>query len=166
MLENMASNVLGMHEWANNLTKLASRGMNKDLLDELTMKGPEAYKEVAAFAQMTAEQLSEANNLYLMYGRTQTLVENQAKANIDFAGGNKNALKGFLNPDGLFGLSESTLEDVNKALEFYESHLNKKVSKLVVTEKTIAYEGGYDVGGNLRERGLQPHCSEGYFFCL
>lgn len=129
MLQNMASNVLGMHEWANNLTKLAERGMNKDLLDELTMKGPEAYKEVAAFASMTAEQLNEANNLYLMYGRTQTLVEKQAKANIDYAGGKKNALANFLNPDGLFGLTESTIQDVQNALDYYAEQLSKSAPK-------------------------------------
>lgn len=64
MLANMRSQVDGVAEWANNLQILAERGISQGLLQELGQLGPQGYAKVAAFVQMTDEQLQEANTLF------------------------------------------------------------------------------------------------------
>ena len=64
LLENMRSQVSGVKEWANNLKTLASRGIEKGLLQKLSELGPQGFEKVNAFVQMSDEQLKEANGLY------------------------------------------------------------------------------------------------------
>lgn len=64
LLENMRSQVSGVKEWANNLRLLAERGISQGLLSELAQLGPQGYEKVAAFTQMTQEELAEANALF------------------------------------------------------------------------------------------------------
>lgn len=64
MLNNMKSQVIGIRDWANNIQQLAIRGIDQGLLAKLSELGPQGYEKVAAFVQMTDEQLAEANVWY------------------------------------------------------------------------------------------------------
>ena len=64
MLTNMRSQLQGVTEWASNLQLLAERGIDQGLLAKLSELGPQGYEKVAAFVQMTDEQLAEAGYLF------------------------------------------------------------------------------------------------------
>lgn len=64
MLNNMASQVSGVRQWAENLKYLAERGIDDGLLQKLTELGPAGYEKVAAFVNMTDEQLQMAGSLF------------------------------------------------------------------------------------------------------
>lgn len=64
MINNMRSQVDGVREWAQNLKDLAEDGIEHGLLEELAKLGPQGYETVAAFKDMTTDQLAEANELW------------------------------------------------------------------------------------------------------
>ena len=64
MLSNMASQVSGVRQWSENLQYLAQRGIDDGLLKSLTEMGPAGYEKVAAFVNMTDEQLAMASQLF------------------------------------------------------------------------------------------------------
>ncbi len=65
MLANMQSQVDGLQNWADNIQELAERGISKGLLQKLADMGPEGAGYVAAFVDMTEEELKKANELYV-----------------------------------------------------------------------------------------------------
>lgn len=65
MLDRMWENVRRVGQWSRQLAELAARGMSEGLLNMLKDLGPAGAAKVDAFARMTAEQLQEANRLYL-----------------------------------------------------------------------------------------------------
>lgn len=64
LLSNMESQVVGLTQWAENMEKLADRGINQGLLKQLAEMGPEGAGYVAAFVSMTDEELQKANDLF------------------------------------------------------------------------------------------------------
>ncbi len=64
LLENMQSQIDGVTNWADNMALLADRGVNQGILDKLAEMGPQGTTYVEAFANMTDEQLKEANKLW------------------------------------------------------------------------------------------------------
>ena len=64
LLANMRSQIQGMTEWAAQMQALAAKGIDKGLYEKLAMMGPQGAEYVGAFAQMTAEELAEANQLW------------------------------------------------------------------------------------------------------
>ena len=64
LLANMRSQIQGMTEWAAQMQSLAARGLDQGLYQELAMMGPQGAEYVGAFAQMTAEELMQANQLW------------------------------------------------------------------------------------------------------
>lgn len=64
LLNNMRSQIEGMTKWANNMSALAAKGIDQGLYEKLAMMGPEGAQYVAAFNEMTAEELAQANNLW------------------------------------------------------------------------------------------------------
>lgn len=64
LLSNMESQVVGLTQWAENMEKLADRGINQGLLKQLAEMGPEGAGYVAAFVSMTDEELQKANELF------------------------------------------------------------------------------------------------------
>lgn len=129
MLHNMASQILGIQGWADNMTVLAARGMDQGLLEMLGNMGPQAYEKVMAFAQMTDEQLQEANNLYRMSTKLPGSAANQVFAGYTYAG--EMAAKGFSNAlDQYWGLIDpeamgrKTIEDIAAGMTDY-THVRK-----------------------------------------
>ena len=64
LLENMRGQVAGVTEWEQNLSALADKGINKGILQKLAEMGPQGSGYVAAFNNMTSDQLEEANSLW------------------------------------------------------------------------------------------------------
>lgn len=64
LLSNMESQINGITNWAEGIETLGIRGMSAELIQYLADMGPEGYKYVKAFLEMTDEEFSEANDLY------------------------------------------------------------------------------------------------------
>ena len=64
LLSNMESQILGITNWSNNLSALATKGIDQGLLQKLADMGPSGQKYVAAFVNMTGDELARANQLY------------------------------------------------------------------------------------------------------
>ena len=64
LINNMESQLRGMQNWANGIDMLAVRGMSGPLLQYLAEMGPEGYKYVEAFLEMTEDEFAQANSLY------------------------------------------------------------------------------------------------------
>ena len=156
MLQNMSSQILGIQGWADNLTLLAARGMDAGLLQKLGDMGPQAYAKVMAFAQMTDEQLQEANNMYQMSLKLPGSAANQVNAGYTYAA--EMAMKGFSNAlDRYWGLIDpsvigtKTLEQIEAAMTDYEEPLVKTAGRIGSgVNKTFVDEApGYEEGANI-----------------
>lgn len=64
LLSNMQSQVDGVSAWEQNLSSLADRGINQGILQKLAEMGPQGSGYVAAFNNMTDEELAKANDLW------------------------------------------------------------------------------------------------------
>jgi len=64
LLNNMRSQIEGMTNWATQMQQLATMGIDKGLYQKLAEMGPQGAEYVGAFANMTAEELQQANVLW------------------------------------------------------------------------------------------------------
>lgn len=135
MLHNMASNILGIQGWADNLAILAARGMDEGLLKKLGDMGPQAYEKVMAFAQMTDEQLLEANNLFRMSTKLPGSAANEVNASYKYAA--EMAMQGFSNALDYYWALISPEAMGTKTLEDIEAGMTEYVEPLEETARGI-----------------------------
>lgn len=64
LLSNMQSQIQGVEKWEQNLSGLADRGINANLLQYLAEMGPKGAGYVQTFADMTDEELASANEMW------------------------------------------------------------------------------------------------------
>ena len=64
LINNMKSQLRGVQNWSHGLDILTQRGISGPLLKHLSEMGPEGYKYVEAFLEMTESEFEEANELY------------------------------------------------------------------------------------------------------
>lgn len=64
LLANMQGQIEGVTNWADNMAMLADRGVNQGILEKLAEMGPQGSTYVQAFADMTDEQLQQANDMW------------------------------------------------------------------------------------------------------
>ncbi|MFJ3386834.1 tape measure protein [Lysinibacillus sp. NPDC086135] len=64
LMENLQSQVDGIKDWQDQFAKLSERGIDADLLKELSDLGVKALPELAALNSMTDDQLSRYSDLY------------------------------------------------------------------------------------------------------
>lgn len=64
LINNMKSQIRGVRNWASGLDILTARGISGPLLQYLSEMGPEGYKYVEAFLEMTEDEFAQANELY------------------------------------------------------------------------------------------------------
>lgn len=64
LINNMKSQLRGVQNWSHGLDILTQRGISGPLLQHLSEMGPEGYKYVEAFLEMTESEFEEANELY------------------------------------------------------------------------------------------------------
>ena len=67
MLDNMKSNVEGYEAWQKDLEALSKSGISDGLMSYLKGLGISGAEQVAAFAKMTGEELSQANDYWSKY---------------------------------------------------------------------------------------------------
>ena len=67
MLDNMKSNVEGYEAWRKDLEALSKSGISDELMSYLKGLGISGAEQVAAFAKMTKEELSQANDYWSKY---------------------------------------------------------------------------------------------------
>ena len=67
ILDNMKSNVEGYDAWQKDLEKLSKSGISDGLMSYLKGLGISGAEQVAAFAKMTSEELSKANDYWSKY---------------------------------------------------------------------------------------------------
>jgi len=131
LLGNMRSQIEGMTNWAAQMADLATKGIDKGLYEKLAMMGPQGAEYVGAFANMTAEELQEANTLW-----AQSLVlPGQAAAMVtgSFNSIGTNVVKGFAN--GITGNADLAINAVHGTNEEviditetdYETHSPSKL---------------------------------------
>lgn len=125
MLDNMKSNIDGFASWSHRLAVLAERGIDQALYQKLAEMGPKGYETVAAFVQMTDEQLQEANKLF---ATSMSLPESQAsivQAGFTYAG--EMAAKGFSTAlddhkqahAAAQGLAKAAIEGIDETLQIH-----------------------------------------------
>lgn len=105
LLNNMKSQIKGMTDWANNMNKLATMGIDQGLYKKLAEMGPQGAEYVGAFVQMSAEELGMANELWAESLVLPGAVANQIGANFESMG--ENTLIGYQN--GLDAQTNATL---------------------------------------------------------
>lgn len=64
LLANMQSQVDGVNQWGENITKLSNTTINDNLLTYLRDMGPEGAGYVSLFASMSEEEMAKANELW------------------------------------------------------------------------------------------------------
>lgn len=64
ILRNMEDQVAAMETWASDMQALAERGIDEGLLEKLAEMGPEGAGYVAAFIDMTDEEIQKASGLF------------------------------------------------------------------------------------------------------
>lgn len=72
LIKNLQSQISGVNEWSNKLLVLAQRGISQGILEELANMGPQGFKYVEAFIQMTGDELATVNDLWLKKGTLST----------------------------------------------------------------------------------------------
>ena len=105
LLNNMKSQIKGMTDWANNMNKLATMGIDQGLYKKLAEMGPEGAEYVGAFVSMSAEELGQANELWAESLVLPGAVAKQIGVNMNEVG--QNTLIGFQN--GLDAQTNQTL---------------------------------------------------------
>lgn len=64
MLENMASQVDAVMDWAQGITQLYARGFDEGLVQQIRELGPKGYETLNAFLDMSEDQIDQANQYY------------------------------------------------------------------------------------------------------
>lgn len=143
MLDILESQAKGVAQWSKELSALASRGLNRDILQDLANLGPEGYEKVHAFYKMTSDEIARSNELYA-----------QKLANMDLA--SRGIATQFSNAAiGGAGAYSKALEDVAESKGTFESAINAFSSTVTtgITEKSSAdlIAGGTDIGKALTD---------------
>lgn len=64
LIHNMESQLRGIRNWSNGINMLAGRGASAGLIQYLSEMGPQGYKYVESFLEMTSDQFAKANSLF------------------------------------------------------------------------------------------------------
>ena len=105
LINNMKSQITGMTNWANQMDKLATMGIDEGLYQKLAEMGPQGAEYVGAFVSMTADELGMANELWAESLVLPGAVANQISVNMKDIG--VNTLVGYQN--GLDAETNNTL---------------------------------------------------------
>ena len=105
VLANMQSQIDGVTNWAENMAALADKGVNQGLLQTLSEMGPKGAGYVAAFVEMSEEQLEKANELYV--DAVTLKVDTANEITQDWMTAGQNAVEGF--SDGILSGSDATV---------------------------------------------------------
>lgn len=172
LLENMQSQIDGVSNWADNMAILADRGVNQGIIDKLAEMGPQGSTYVQAFADMTDEQLKQANEMWSqsldmksgVEASVQGMIEQYA---ISLNGGKDriNAIMGEYGVNTVQGLvsaissSEQDVSDATRKVGDAATQGYKDELEIKSPSKVFKRLGGYTVEGLVS--GIKDKKSEG-----
>lgn len=122
LLKNMKSQLDGVAKWTGDLYSLSAKGLDQGLYKKLADMGPQGYKYVHAFTEMTREELAQAN----LYFATSLIFPSSGASNIieGYAQAGNWASTGFMNGinpkaanEAAKQLAENTLKTLEASLE-------------------------------------------------
>ena len=135
MIENMTSQITGMTEWATDMNKLATMGIDQGLLQKLAELGPEGADKVKAFVNMSADQLAQANTLWAQSLALPKQVTDMLMYDMQVAGANATVgLANGIAAESAKPVAETTevVEDVKEAVEGPEGLDEHSPSKFMI----------------------------------
>lgn len=88
LLDNMKSQIDGYASWAHRLNVVLARGLDRGIYQQLAEMGPQSYKYVSAFFEMTDAQIQEANQLFATENILPTEMTTQLMGAFTLAGTN------------------------------------------------------------------------------
>lgn len=160
LLKNMSDNLLGVTEWSNDMAMLAARGVSQPLLEKLGSLGPQGFKYVKAFVNMTDEELQEASSMWGMSLKLPSYAAEEVEASYKFAGemaakGYSNALDKYASMLDAYSIGELTMEQIQDALRDYTpkviNTLKDGIGGIPPAVTPPAEDAGDDIGGALGE---------------
>lgn len=139
MLNNIKSNYDGVKSWTDNLKNLASRGINKNLLEKLTNLGVSGAATVKSFVEMTDDELKKAGS---KYSKTFKMVGDSSLKEIeDYIKTGKNTFKEVYKSDDYTKASADIFTKTAKAYKDYAKTIGESLdpfSKFTLnTERSI-----------------------------
>lgn len=142
ILANMQSQIEGVSQWAENMDTLADRGINQGLLKYLADMGPQGAGYVAAFVEMTDEQLQEASKMF----EESVILSDSAAMNItdSYYGVGENASQGFA--DGTVDAIDAVIEANEKLAEGALNTLKQGLNEHSPSKETEDIGKNYDEG--------------------
>lgn len=123
ILKNMRENLNQVSQWADSMGRLAERGIDKGLYEKLEDLGPDGYKYVHAFMEMTDEELSQAGDMYTEALTLPTAAANRVMSGAMLAG--SNFVQGFQNGLDINELGETALEGADTIVENFAEGLGE-----------------------------------------
>lgn len=121
--KNIKSQIMGVSSWGDNLQRAAAKGISEPIIKELAELGPEGYGQLAAFLEMTEEEIAEYNELYSTRLQQATDTTNATMLALAKAG-NEDALKYIqelnIDLDESFETLDTDVPVVYKAVQAYE----------------------------------------------
>ena len=152
LLENMESQIIGIRDWADNMEKLGETAIDQGLLQHLASLGPEGAAYVAAFVDMTEDDIEKANELF---EQSLTIpdetVEKVAEA---YVKAGENAAEGYTS--GIEGGSEKAAEASAKLGEDSLNTLEEKLEENSPSKATKRMGEYFDEGFIQGVKGEQP----------
>lgn len=142
ILTNMQSQIDGVSQWAENMDALADRGINQGLLKYLADMGPQGSGYVAAFVEMTDEQLEKASQMF----EESVTLSNSAAMNItdSYFEAGENASQGFA--DGATGAMDVVLDAAEKLADTAIDTLKQGLDEHSPSRETEEIGKNYDEG--------------------
>lgn len=142
ILDNMQSQIDGVSEWADNMDTLADRGINQGLLKYLAELGPQGSGYVAAFVEMSEDELKEASEMF----EESLKLSNSSAMNItdSYFDAGQNATQGFID-----GASDNMDEVVTAVVKVGENALEALKTELDInspSKKTMELGESFDEG--------------------
>ncbi len=170
LINNMKSQLRGMQNWANGIDMLAMRGISGPLLQYLAEMGPEGYKYVEAFLEMTGEEFEQANELYTQSLEMPESVAKQIGNSYERVGveiiESSNATSGAIisqTDETSDHISETTEKTVNnlssaviKGVKFTQDELTKLMLEYDKDQEVIYFKTA-DALGNITEHIMSTH---------
>ncbi len=148
LLANMQSQIDGVTNWAENMEALGNRGIEQGLLQKLAQMGPEGSSYVAAFVEMTDDELAKANDLFLesltlKAETTDAIMQDWMKAGTDAAEGFQGGIE-----EGAEDVTESGIDLAKEVLdgmkETLDEHSPSKKTQEIAENADIGLIQGFE----------------------
>lgn len=88
LLDNFSKSLTSAQEWSDDIAKLATTGLNQDMIEQLGKQGVGSEQYVKAFLTMTPDQIEQFNQQYVQYLKLPDSVSDEVMNSFALAGTN------------------------------------------------------------------------------